>query len=682
MSFGKAFELDSTHRRVSNTEWGASFPNPADINFNYRKLLDNVVLDGQRLGGIARNTNPNLRIGIVGAGIAGLTAARELLRCGYTKVDIFEASERYGGRHYTRTPSAADQYTPMDAGAMRFPPFLPPGETNIHNGCSILSYYMKAFQLTGEPFPNPGSPAADTGIYYNNGWLSDEPTPIMAMWNKTEAAPPTQALKTVHGKWQAFARRITEEVSRQYVTPNWPTFWKKIVDNYWHKTFRDVVLDRSIAYDPTDPGNFGGAGMTEEESTLFYLIGGGDGSWGAFYNLSFLYAYRTFVHGFGSNLFLLQGRFNSGSGALEPGPYYQNQNLVDHWGQKIPPPQYIGACALDDCMLFMNDLNVRTPSGSTAFNTSIYALSRNESTMGFDVNLHFKTRITDVRRATSGTSRTRLTGIDPRNQIPFSLEYDAVIFTVPTWQFGTDISVGFLDDAASAQSSWPFELQSYFSRADWEPACKVFVGLKEAYWQKTGNKIPQVITSDTFVHDAYALVANVGPAGGPVQKPVLLASYTWWRDATKLLSYTDADLVQKCVSELDRILMQSTNVGQKISDYVDFADSWVIRWETLPTYKGAARLYNQREWMDTQLPMAYNQEYSRNSKVYFAGEAYHVDAGWSEPCFRSAIDAVLHVARNNGAALNVAEFDFDRDYPLYDVDWKPAEPSLAEKRKV
>lgn len=678
MSFGKSFEIDVGHRKAAGTTWGASYPNPADINFNYRKLIDNIALDSSGRGGLAIFNNPNFSVAVIGAGIAGLTAARELLRSGVKNVHIYEASERYGGRHFTKVPTNLGQYTPMEGGAMRFPPFLPPGATSVYDGCSLLSYYMKTFSLTSEPFPNPGSNVADTGIFYNNGWLSGEATPTMAIWRKTDSEPPTQALQTVLSKWKSFANQMIKVVSNEYIKPEWPTFWKGIVGQYWHKTFRDVVLDPEVIYDPMDPYNFGGAGMTEEEARLFYMIGGGDGSWGAFYNLSFLYAYRTFVHGFGSNLFLLQGRFNA-DGTLNPGPHYNESNLTDSWGNQIPPPRYIGACALDDGMLF-GLLNV-SDSNNQLLRKSIYDLSK-ERPSGFDVKIYLKTKITGIGHMTDSQGGTTFTkaniqGIDPRNGQGFAANYDAVVLTVPTWQFGTDIQIGFLNDDSEASSNWPFELQTYLSRAHWEPACKVFIALKERYWTKSGNLIPQLITSDTFVHDTYSLVAGVGTPPSN-QQPVMLASYTWWRDATKLLSIPDADLVKACVAELDRILMRATNIGQKISQYVDYNNSWVMRWEMMPTYKGAARLYDQREWMDTQLVMAYNQEYSQNSKFYFAGESYGVDAGWTEPCFRSAIDSVLRIARNNRFTLNITDFDFDRDYPLYDVTWRPPEPNSPQ----
>lgn len=104
--------------------WSARFPNPPDLCFDYRRLLEQV-------GGIARAQRAEHRICIVGAGVTGLTAARELLRCGFTHITLIEKSHRIGGRHMTVVNSArpgAAPSTPFEMGAMRMPLFNRTGE--------------------------------------------------------------------------------------------------------------------------------------------------------------------------------------------------------------------------------------------------------------------------------------------------------------------------------------------------------------------------------------------------------------------------------------------------------------------------------------------------------------------------------------------------------------------------
>ena len=47
--------------------------------------------------------------------------------------------------------------------------------------------------------------------------------------------------------------------------------------------------------------------MNEEEARIFFVIGAGDGGWGSFYNLSFLFVYRTLIHGYGNDLQIIEG---------------------------------------------------------------------------------------------------------------------------------------------------------------------------------------------------------------------------------------------------------------------------------------------------------------------------------------------------------------------------------------
>ncbi|MCW2270148.1 tryptophan 2-monooxygenase [Pseudomonas sp. JUb96] len=121
--------------------WAARFPNPPDLCFDYRKLVEQA-------GGIAKANLSSHRICIVGAGVTGLTAARELLRCGFTQLTVIEQSQRVGGRHLTvvNNPRSSSPSTPFEMGAMRMPFFNRTGEAP-KEGCSLMAYYAKLFEL-------------------------------------------------------------------------------------------------------------------------------------------------------------------------------------------------------------------------------------------------------------------------------------------------------------------------------------------------------------------------------------------------------------------------------------------------------------------------------------------------------------------------------------------------------
>jgi monoamine oxidase len=140
----------------------------------------------------------------------------------------------------------------------------------------------------------------------------------------------------------------------------------------------------------------------------------------------------------------------------------------------------------------------------------------------------------------------------------------------------------------------------------------------------------------------------------------------WEDDATKLAAFSDAELVDKCVRELDRILLRCSNVGSRISPFIDTTNARVQRWVTDRNALGCAKLYRAGAYQDAVGLMSYNRDYSARSGLYFAGESFSVDAGWTEPAMRGAVDAVINLCANQGAAFN-GGFDLAH-YPRYGVE--------------
>jgi len=76
---------DKTENFQAKKKWSGRFPNPPDLCFDYRALIEQE-------NGVAKATDPTHKICIIGAGVTGLTAARELYRCGFTDVTLIEQS--------------------------------------------------------------------------------------------------------------------------------------------------------------------------------------------------------------------------------------------------------------------------------------------------------------------------------------------------------------------------------------------------------------------------------------------------------------------------------------------------------------------------------------------------------------------------------------------------------------
>jgi monoamine oxidase len=102
--------------------------------------------------GLPQSSGPRKKVVVVGAGMAGLVAAYELLKVGHEPI-ILEAQQRVGGRVQTlREPFTHGLYA--EAGAMRIP--------RVHH---LTHTYCNKFNLKLNPF-TMGNPQ---GLYYLNG---------------------------------------------------------------------------------------------------------------------------------------------------------------------------------------------------------------------------------------------------------------------------------------------------------------------------------------------------------------------------------------------------------------------------------------------------------------------------------------------------------------------------------
>lgn len=171
----------------------------------------------------------------------------------------------------------------------------------------------------------------------------------------------------------------------------------------------------------------------------------------------------------------------------------------------------------------------------------------------------------------------------------------------------------------------------------------MYAPLKKSFLQRN-QRIPQILVTDSFIHDVYAYGYNDHYA-----QDCILLSYTWEDDATKLASFSDAQRVHKCVQALDRILLRCTNIQSPISPYVDTRNARVQRWMTDRNALGCAKRYRAGTYYDAVSLMRYSREHAQHSGLYLAGESFSVDAGWTEPCLRTAIDAVINFCNNTQA---------------------------------
>ncbi len=630
----------SRQKRSTKNKWRGRFPNPPDLCFDYRTLVEQA-------NGIANATTTEHKICIIGAGITGLTAARELYRCGFTHITILEKSKRIGGRHLTTFSSSNSNITgrpPFEMGAMRMP-FFNRSDEHPTEGRSLMAYYAKKFNLTHTNFPNPGSPwVKSTGIYLREGTLDTHSQPTMLIWKNVDGItpPPGETLAKVQAKWKTFIERLTQKVAELYGSDQWESLWDAIVKKYEGMSFRDLVKMPAITtWNNDNPGDFGGMHMTAKESAIFYAIGIGDGSWGAFYDVCSLYPLRTAVFGFSSHLQLIHGRIQS-DGTVEESPHLHSSAVFDSKGLSFQKPNYVGLAALAECLFFMDI----PETGKSVYEHSI------EKTNGFLTD----SPVTKLTKLNNGKIRVYYNWNSTNSKKPESLfdDFDSVIMTLPSWLIETQITLENFN-----QETLPFETIHAYKTAHWETSCKVYAPLKKSFLSKN-SKIPQTIVTDSFIHDVYTYRYNEHHT-----YDCILLSYTWEDDATKLSFFNDKELVKKCIEELDRILMNCANIREKISPYIGHEQAIVQRWMNDKNSLGCAKLYRPGTYYEALGLMKYNRDFSHKSGLYLCGESFSVDAGWTEPCFRGAIDTVINICDKAQARFN-GGFSMN-DYPEYRI---------------
>lgn len=608
----------------NDNPWLPDYPNPPDLRFNYFKLLN----DAWAARGPIGNAPKGKTVAVIGAGAAGMTVARELWRCGY-QVRLFEASSRIGGRLYTEP--RPNFFTAFEWGAMRMPFFN--GTSQQQSTNCVLAYFLNQDQRPKtsaemSDFPNPGA-ADSTGVYMNQGYGPNDcyPSPKMIPWDKG-GKPQNDDLIALSQKVSDFITLFTNNVKAPYVRDDdsWTKLWRKIANNYDKMSFSDLVFTKAITQ-YKDDGWFGGFGMNDYESSLFSTIGVGDGSWGAFYSISAMWFIRCAMFGYSSNLASVSGLHNAT--AL---PYY-NSTVNDSAGTPITPPLYRGIQSLIELLFFLS------PPGKS---NSLYAscLSPSDPSAQIFVN----TPVVQLTRKSDGSITVKTGG-----NRPSTIDAHYVVVTAPIW--ANQLSIEF--EGFDRATQLPWEVPAAIQQQHVIASGKVFFPLNRAYWK--GSNIPQVIVTDTFVQDAYSFQWT-----GNNNDAAILASYTWEDDASKLLK-TD-DLANMVLDELDRI---TTETRQSIRPYVVTSGAKVLQWHMQPTYRGCSKLYRQRNWDACYYLLAYNQTYSAVSNLYFAGESYGVEGGWTEPALRGAMDAVIHLIKNSGGTFT-GQFSFDK-YPQYDT---------------
>ena len=216
-------------------------------------------------------------VAIVGAGMAGLVAAYELMKLGLKPV-VYEAS-RMGGRlrsqAFAGTPGIV-----AELGGMRFPA-----------SSTAFFHYVNLLGLQHKPFPNPLTPAAGSTVVDIEG---------QTHYARTLADLPT-LFHEVADAWaealEADARfSDLQQALRERDVPRLKALWNTLVPLWDDRTFYDFVA-QSDAF----------ARLSFHHREVFGQVGFGTGGWDSDFPNSMLEILRVVLTGCDENQHLIEG---------------------------------------------------------------------------------------------------------------------------------------------------------------------------------------------------------------------------------------------------------------------------------------------------------------------------------------------------------------------------------------
>lgn len=224
-----------------------------DTLYDYTQILSQSSPIGKLTG------STELPVVVVGAGPAGMVAAFELFRMGFT-VQVLEASDRIGGRNWSEPFASGGAFAEM--GAMRVPV-----------SCKPFWYYADWFGLQTLAFPDPGK--VPTTLYYANQAYEWQP-----------GTPPPGPFLQIQQDWDAFIDPFVDQINAAYdagglaaIAPVWQGF----IDQYAGMSFYQALAQGIPTWGP-------------EQLNAFGALGIGSGGFGPLYEVDFLEMLRLVVN--------------------------------------------------------------------------------------------------------------------------------------------------------------------------------------------------------------------------------------------------------------------------------------------------------------------------------------------------------------------------------------------------
>jgi tryptophan 2-monooxygenase len=490
------------------------------------------------------------KVAIVGAGAAGMVAAYELFRAGLQPV-IFEATDRIGGRNYSRYFMDGDKPSNVIAemGAMRVP---------VSN--KVFYHYADAFGFKYSSFPDPGK--VPTVLYYENqryDWTPEKPAP----------GPFAQ----IADDFNNFVKGITTPIWRPWEKGDLEgvrQVWQRYIDQYRDVSFLTALTQGIPSWGPAELNAFGALGM-------------GSGGFGPLYGVGFLEMLRVIV----------------------------NQWEVD---------QQLMQFGINDLTMSFYTSKVKLPNGAIA------SLDETEA-------LRLNTAVTRI--GYDGTNPV-IESTGPKGKLREVFDAVVVATTSHAMEF-----MGLTLPAAGGDLLRQ-EVKVALRNLPMMNSSKLFIRTKTKFW-KDNPQMPQNIQTDELPRGLYCLDYPQTENG------VVLISYTWGDDSTKLLASPPAErfaTFRRVIETIDpQFAAQLEPVNGEIVN---------IDWEATGHYFGAFKLDSPGQEPDVQT--AYYQfldvlNPAADKGVYLAGDSMSWAGGWTEGALETGLNAATAAAKRVGAEV-------------------------------
>ena len=603
-----------THDKDSDT--GFTPETMIDMLFNYKAFLNT---NDNKSGSIAsKGPNTVKRIAIIGSGAAGLVAAYELSKIDNIEVTIYEAGDRLGGRMDSIViPDGSLNNKIFEMGCMRFPP-------TSHT----LYHYLDKFNLKPVPnFPDPG--VVETKLLYENqviNWPAGESTPDNADFKRigndfsnmltcvlgSASQPNIVNPNKLFDFWAIYQAEPTAKTKQNVVNA-----WQLIINQYSTTTYFEAVYklaqNTSIVTTP----------WTQEDMNKFGALGVGSGGFGPLYNVNFVEILRLFANGWEDNQELLL------TGII---------SLVDAFCEAIADKVSIRL----NCKVTQID----------EFDNNQYSMS---------INADGGARCTEQYDSIIVATTTR------------AMEYMGLTID------GIKNSKGVLQGPPAILSKEPKEAIRNLHLMN---SSKYFVTTTSKFWyavnNNTGENLPFNMQTDELMRGLYCLNYDADLANGKPNtegKGVVLISYVWGDDSTKLLALSEEERFQQFI-----IAIKAINPTFALLLEQQAEKTQLIDWENTSNFYGAFKLNYPGQEQDNH--SAFFQYQAQKQGVFLAGDSVSWAGGWLEGAMPTGVNAACAAAARVGATIAENSPLTDIAATMYKYDNPPANETYSRTQEA